>query len=77
MVELGECINNYRKQKLIMAPGSEPESVKELTKIIAPYVYGNFCLKILLVISFYLLRFQLDVFLPEKTVTGLFPSITM
>ena len=38
---IGECVNNYRKQKLIMAPGSEPDAVKELTRIIEPYVYGN------------------------------------
>jgi len=38
---MGECVNNYRKQKLIMAPGSEPESVKELAKIIEPFVHGS------------------------------------
>ena len=39
--QLGECINKYRKQKLVMAPGSEPDAVRELMQIIGPYVYGK------------------------------------
>lgn len=39
---MGDCINNYRKQKLVMAPGSEPDTVKELIRIIEPYVYGKY-----------------------------------
>jgi len=38
--EFGKCINNYRKQKLIMAPGSQPDSVEKLLTLIEPFVEG-------------------------------------
>jgi fucokinase len=38
---LGECVTNYRGQKLVMAPGSEPDTVKELMVKLGPFVYGR------------------------------------
>jgi hypothetical protein len=42
LVKFGECISRHRKQKLIMAPGSEPDAVKKLTEKIEPFVYGYY-----------------------------------
>ncbi len=41
MTGLGECVTNYRGQKLVMAPGSEPDTVKELMVKLGPFVYGR------------------------------------
>ncbi|CAF0975030.1 unnamed protein product [Brachionus calyciflorus] len=40
IVEFGKCVDRHRKQKLVMAPGSEPESVVNLIKLLDPLVYG-------------------------------------
>ena len=40
--ELGKCISLHRKQKLVMAPGSEPDSVQKIFSILEPYASGNF-----------------------------------
>ena len=45
LVELGTCISNYRKQKLVMAPGSEPDTVQELIAVLDPLVYGMLTFK--------------------------------
>lgn len=37
---LGKCLNNYRKQKLTMAPSSEPEHVRRLIKILETRALG-------------------------------------
>lgn len=44
LAELGTCISNYRKQKLVMAPGSEPDTVQELIRLLEPFVYGKLTL---------------------------------
>lgn len=41
MINLGDCINNFRRQKLVMAPGSEPETVQKLISLLEPFVYGS------------------------------------
>ncbi len=41
-MKVGDCITKYRKQKLVMAPGSEPDTVKELLVLLEPHVYGTF-----------------------------------
>lgn len=38
--QLGACINCHRRNKLIMAPESEPKEVKKLISALEPYVYG-------------------------------------
>jgi len=40
LAALGACINCHRKNKLIMAPGSEPKIVVSLMEKIEPLVYG-------------------------------------
>jgi len=40
LAALGACINCHRKNKLIMAPGSEPKNVVSLMEKIEPLVYG-------------------------------------
>ena len=37
---IGNCINKYRKQKLIMAPGSEPDTVVRIFGLLEPFVSG-------------------------------------
>nr|XP_039262133.1 L-fucose kinase-like [Styela clava]XP_039262134.1 L-fucose kinase-like [Styela clava] len=38
---VGECINEYWKQKKIMAPGCEPASCTEIMKVLQPYSLGQ------------------------------------
>lgn len=37
---MGKCISLHRKQKLVMAPGSEPESVQKIFDILEPHASG-------------------------------------
>lgn len=39
--KLGACISCYRKQKCIMAPGTEPDSIHEVMEAIDPLVLGQ------------------------------------
>ncbi|EDO39170.1 predicted protein [Nematostella vectensis] len=39
--DLGKCVYNYREQKKIIAPGTEPDVIKDMMELIAPYAYGQ------------------------------------
>nr|XP_058947533.1 L-fucose kinase-like [Pocillopora verrucosa] len=39
--KLGECMNCYRKQKCIMASGTEPKGISEMMKALEPLVLGQ------------------------------------
>jgi len=43
---LGECVTSYRAQKLVMAPGSEPDTVRELIVKLQPFVHGKTSFKL-------------------------------
>ena len=41
LVKLGQCMSLYWQQKLRVAPGSEPETCRQLIDLLTPYIYGK------------------------------------
>ncbi|KAM7427969.1 hypothetical protein ABFA07_020983 [Porites harrisoni] len=39
--KLGACMNCYRKQKCIMAPGTEPDAIRDMMEALDPFVLGQ------------------------------------
>ncbi|CAH3175671.1 unnamed protein product [Porites lobata] len=39
--KLGACMNCYRKQKCIMAPGTEPDGIRDMMEALNPFVLGQ------------------------------------
>ncbi|KAJ7382348.1 hypothetical protein OS493_035625 [Desmophyllum pertusum] len=39
--KLGACMNRYRKQKCIMAPGTEPDAIREMMEALEPLTLGQ------------------------------------
>ncbi|CAH3175669.1 unnamed protein product, partial [Porites lobata] len=39
--KLGACMNCYRKQKCVMAPGTEPDAIRDMMEALDPFVLGQ------------------------------------